>query len=128
LIENQIGKCINQSKLYTTKAWGNTNQNDFLNQVLIIETEFLPENCLEIILNIEQSLGRTRTEKWGPRTIDMDILFYNSAIVDNTNLQIPHPYLHLRSFTLLPLNELMPNFVHPVLKQTINDLLLHCKD
>jgi 2-amino-4-hydroxy-6-hydroxymethyldihydropteridine diphosphokinase len=128
LIENEVGKCINKSSIYRTKAWGNENQNDFLNQCLIIETELSAESCLQKILLIEQNLGRKREEKWGPRTIDIDILFFNSEIVDKPNLQIPHPYLHLRRFTLAPLHELIPDFIHPILKKNISELLLHCKD
>ncbi|MEY4875951.1 MAG: 2-amino-4-hydroxy-6-hydroxymethyldihydropteridine diphosphokinase, partial [Bacteroidota bacterium] len=117
-----------KSSIYRTKAWGNENQNDFLNQCLIIETELSAESCLQKILLIEQNLGRKREEKWGPRTIDIDILFFNSEIVDKPNLQIPHPYLHLRRFTLAPLHELIPDFIHPILKKNISELLLHCKD
>jgi 2-amino-4-hydroxy-6-hydroxymethyldihydropteridine diphosphokinase len=127
-IENELGKCALKSSFYKTKAWGNENQNDFLNQCLIIETAFSAAICLEKILKIEESLGRKREEKWGPRTIDIDILFFNSEIVDKPNLQIPHPYLHLRRFTLEPLHELIPDFIHPVLNQKIGELLLHCKD
>jgi len=127
-IENELGKCILQSSIYRTKAWGNENQNDFLNQCLIVETQLATDICLQQILTIEQNLGRKREEKWGPRTIDIDILFYNSEIVDKPNLQIPHPYLHLRRFTLAPLQELIPDFIHPVLNQKISELLLQCKD
>lgn len=128
LIEIELGKCVLQSSFYRTKAWGNENQNDFLNQCLVVETQLTSESCLQQILAIEQKLGRKREEKWGPRTIDIDILFYNSEIVDKPNLQIPHPYLHLRRFTLAPLYELIPDFIHPVLNQKISELLLQCKD
>ncbi|HQY42320.1 MAG TPA: 2-amino-4-hydroxy-6-hydroxymethyldihydropteridine diphosphokinase, partial [Ferruginibacter sp.] len=85
-------------------------------------------NCLAACLLIEESLGRKRSFKNAPRTIDIDILFYNKAKMNQELLTIPHPALHLRRFVLVPLNELSPNFKHPVLQKSIHQLLLQCKD
>ena len=127
-IEKKLGKVSRTSSLYQTAAWGNTDQPDFLNRVIIVHTDQTAEECLETCLLIEASLGRVRTFKNAPRTIDIDLLFYNKAIVKQKSLCLPHPALHLRRFVLVPLNELSPNFKHPVLQQTIHQLLIKCKD
>lgn len=107
LIGNQIGKVLKQSSIHETKAWGNTNQPDFLNMVIRIETELTPELLLEKCLSIEKEIGRVREEKWGPRIIDIDILYYNDLIIDNENLKIPHPFINEREFVLKPLTEII---------------------
>ena len=127
-IEKKLGKVSRTSSLYQTAAWGNTDQPDFLNRVIIVHTDQTAEKCLETCLLIEASLGRVRTFKNAPRTIDIDLLFYNKSIVKQKSLCLPHPALHLRRFVLVPLNELSPNFKHPVLQQTIHQLLIKCKD
>lgn len=127
-IEKKLGKVSRTSSLYQTAAWGNTDQPDFLNRVIIVHTDQTAEKCLKTCLLIETSLGRVRTSKNAPRTIDIDLLFYNKAIVKQKSLCLPHPALHLRRFVLVPLNELSPNFKHPVLQQTIHQLLIKCKD
>ena len=127
-IEKKLGKVSRTSSLYQTAAWGNTDQPDFLNRVIIVHTDQTAEECLETCLLIEATLGRVRTFKNAPRTIDIDLLFYNKAIVKQKSLCLPHPALHLRRFVLVPLNELSPNFKHPVLQQTIHQLLIKCKD
>ena len=127
-IEKKLGKVSRTSSLYQTAAWGNTDQPDFLNRVIIVHTDHTAEKCLKTCLLIETSLGRVRTSKNAPRTIDIDLLFYNKAIVKQKSLCLPHPALHLRRFVLVPLNELSPNFKHPVLQQTIHQLLIKCKD
>lgn len=124
LLEERVGALIQKSARYRTAAWGNTDQPDFINQVLKMETPLLPQDALGTILAIEKDMGRSRAEKWGPRTIDIDILYYEQEVINTPDLQIPHPCLHERAFTLVPLCELEPSFMHPVLKQT-NSQLLH---
>ena len=119
---------VGSSSIYSTKPWGVEDQPDFLNQVLKIQTTFSPRELLTELLEIEKTAGRTRENKWGPRTLDIDILFYNEDIVDLPDLTIPHPQLHLRRFTLEPLNEIAPDLIHPGLKLSINKLLDVCPD
>lgn len=122
-LQEQVGKLIKSSSRYQTAAWGKTDQPDFINQVLKLETGLSPLEVLKTILGIEWQLGRERTEKWGSRTIDIDILFYDQEVVASSELTIPHPYLQQRAFTLIPLAELEPDFVHPVFKKTVSELL-----
>jgi 2-amino-4-hydroxy-6-hydroxymethyldihydropteridine diphosphokinase len=130
--ENKIaieaGSIKAKSSFYETAAWGNQLQPSFLNRVIIIDTLLDPENLLQQLLDIESSLGRKREKKWEPRTIDLDILFYDQLIVENHFITIPHPRIADRKFTLMPLNELIPEFEHPVLKKKIRMLLHECKD
>ncbi len=128
LIEKQIGKITRRSSLYKTAAWGKTNQPDFLNQVIIVQTRLTGLQTMQTILNIEKKMGRLRTVKNAPRIIDIDILFFNKEIIEEKQLTVPHPQLQNRRFVLVPLNELSPNFKHPVLKKTIHQLLIHCPD
>ena len=128
LIEKNIGRLKRQSGLYITAAWGNTNQPDFLNQVIVVETILTPQNTMLAILAIEKKMGRIRTLKNAPRIIDIDILFFNKEIIAQPNLVIPHPQIQNRRFVLIPLNELSANFIHPVLQKTIHQLLRVCPD
>jgi len=128
LIRKNIGKPARQSKLYTTAAWGNTNQPDFLNQVIVVATKLTATQTMQSILAIEKEMGRIRTVKNAPRIIDIDILFFNKDIIENKILSVPHPQIPNRRFVLVPLNELSPNFKHPVFQQTIHHLLQNCKD
>jgi len=107
---------------------GEKSQEDFYNMVLQVKTDRSPEDLLTVLLAIERSLGRERKEKWGPRTIDIDILFYGDLAMKESELEIPHPHLADRKFVLIPLCEIAPNFVHPVLKKTSEQLLKLCKD
>lgn len=116
------------SSIYKTAAWGNTNQDSFLNQVLEIETKIDPQELLKICLSIEKVMGRIRNEKWEARIIDIDILFYNDLTFTNKALIIPHEFMHKRGFTLKPMAELNPNLMHPVFKKTIRELLDNCED
>jgi tRNA 2-selenouridine synthase len=127
-ITQQVGAVLQVSHIYETKAWGNEAQEDFLNQVICIETTYTPQKLLANLLKIEQQMGRVRHEKWAPRTIDLDILFYEDDIIDEPQLIIPHPFLHLRRFTLVPLVELAPQQIHPILKKTFRELLEDCED
>lgn len=128
LLSQQLGKPAKQSAIYETAAWGNENQPSFLNQVLQFETALSSRELLNIILTTEQQMGRVRTQKWAERSIDIDILLAGSAIINEPDLQVPHPYLHQRRFTLVPLNEIAPDMMHPLLKKSITDLLLECTD
>ncbi len=128
LIEKQIGKITRQSSLYATAAWGNIKQPDFLNQVIIVETGLTALQTMQTILTIEKKMGRVRTLKNAPRIIDIDILFFNKEIIQQDLLIIPHQQLQNRRFVLVPLNQLSPNFRHPVLKKTIHQLFIHCTD
>jgi len=128
LIKKQVGSIVRASANYATAAWGNTDQPDFLNQVIVIFTKLKPESLLESILKIEKTMGRIRTTKNAPRIIDIDILFYEKEIINEKNLAIPHPLIQERNFVLIPMNELSPNFIHPVFKKTIHTLLKSCKD
>ena len=128
LIEKKIGTVCRQSRLYSTAAWGDINQPDFLNQVIVVETTLTADSTLQTILSIEEEMGRVRSYKNAPRIIDIDILFFNKEIIRGKNLVIPHPEIPNRGFVLVPLNELSPGFVHPVLQQTIHQLLKDCSD
>jgi 2-amino-4-hydroxy-6-hydroxymethyldihydropteridine diphosphokinase len=123
LIEERIGPIEKSSKIYETEAWGNRDQPAFYNQVHVVKTKLTSLKVLEAILQIEKEMGRKRTVKNAARIIDIDILFYNNDIVNEQNLQIPHPHIADRRFVLLPLSELAPKFVHPVLKKTIDELI-----
>ena len=127
-ITQKIGGVIRKSKLYTTAAWGNTNQPDFLNQVIVVETKHTALQTIKTILGIEEEMGRVRTKKNAPRIIDIDILFFNKEIIAEKILTVPHPKIQNRRFVLIPLNELSPNFKHPVIKKTIHQLLVNCYD
>ncbi len=127
-IKKQIGSINRQSYMYATAAWGNTKQPDFLNQIIIVETNLSAGQTMQTILNIEKKMGRIRTVKNAPRIIDIDILFFNKEIIDEDQLSIPHPQIQNRRFVLIPLNQLSPNLKHPVLKKTVHQLLLHCTD
>lgn len=121
-IELRIGTAVTVSGIYHTKAWGITDQPDFLNQAIEIQTKLDPFQVLEQIQDIEQLMGRKREIKWGERLIDIDILFYDAQIINTKDLTIPHPYLHYRNFVLVPMLEIAPDLLHPVLQQTIREL------
>jgi 2-amino-4-hydroxy-6-hydroxymethyldihydropteridine diphosphokinase len=123
-----LGTVELSSSLYETASWGKHDQPDFLNQVIEIKTNHNPKDLLAGILKIEIDLGRKRIEKWGSRIIDIDILLYGDQVVDEPELNIPHPFLAFRRFCLMPLNEIAPKFVHPILKKTIQELLFELSD
>lgn len=151
MIEIHAGTVIRKSVLYETEAWGFDDPVPFLNQVVEIETDLDPQGLLEQLLTIEVKLGRIRpfdgcgcgipsqmdagggpdqetSRVYSGRTIDLDILFYGKMAVFTDSLMIPHPRLHERRFTLVPLNEIAPGFIHPLLKKTISVLLRDCRD
>ena len=121
-IMDEIGPVIKKSSVYETQSWGKTDLPDYLNQVVLVNTKLTARDTLEKILLIEHKIGRIREEKWGARTIDIDILFFNSDIIDELRLQVPHPELHKRKFTLEPMVELAPSLMHPILKKNILQL------
>lgn len=121
-IEKNIAPIVKASSIYETEAWGKTDEPNYLNQVVMIKTDLPAATILQKILEVERSLGRERKERWGSRTIDIDILFYGDQIITEENLTVPHPRLHLRRFTLEPLVEIDPDIFHPVLKQKVVEL------
>jgi len=127
-IENKIGPLLLQSNLYATAAWGNTSQPDFLNQAIEVATQLDATETLKEILSIEKNMGRIRTVKNAPRIIDIDILFFNNEIINRIDLIVPHPEIQNRRFVLTPLNEIVPQMIHPVLNKTIDQLLSFCPD
>ena len=128
LIKSKIGSIKMSSQIYETAAWGVTDQNDFLNQAIIVDTNLSPQNLLVICLEIEKELGRERKVRWGERTVDVDIIFYNQLIIETDHLIIPHPRYHQRNFVLNPLNEIIPDFICPSLKKSISEIFEKCKD
>jgi 2-amino-4-hydroxy-6-hydroxymethyldihydropteridine diphosphokinase len=122
-IEKELGKITGQSSMYETEAWGNTEQESFLNMVVKVDSSIQAQQAMERIIRMEEAMGRVRTKKWEPRIIDIDILFYNDEIISSENLVVPHSGLHQRKFTLVPLAEIMPGYIHPILKKSIAELL-----
>lgn len=122
LLEERGIKILRQSSLYDTKPWGKTDQPDFVNQVLKVQTSLSPLRLLGALKAIERILGKTKAEKWSPRLIDIDLLFFNDQIFELPDLIIPHPLLHLREFCLDPLIELEPDLRHPLLNKTVSEL------
>ncbi len=124
LIEADIGNILITSAIYETEAWGYKSQNKFLNMALCINTSFLPEDLLKAINKIEQTMGRRKPEAgYSDRPIDVDIIFYDDLVVASEQLSIPHPLMEKRRFVLEPINEIAPDFIHPVLKTTVQSLL-----
>lgn len=124
LLEETVGRMISKSAFIETKPWGFTSDNLFINSVACFSTKLSCEDVLKEIHNIESVLGRKRNNEAGyqSRTIDIDILFYNDEVIETKDLVVPHPLLHKRDFVLIPLREVMPNYLHPILKQKIKDI------
>ncbi|MBK8503680.1 MAG: 2-amino-4-hydroxy-6-hydroxymethyldihydropteridine diphosphokinase [Saprospiraceae bacterium] len=122
------GDIILQSGVYLSKSWGIDGQPDYYNQVLQVSTTCSPEQLLDCILDIESTMGRVRKGKWSSRMIDIDILFYQQSVIDLPGLQIPHPRIAERNFTLVPLMEIAPLLEHPTLGITIEELYLQSPD
>jgi 2-amino-4-hydroxy-6-hydroxymethyldihydropteridine diphosphokinase len=116
-------RVLNQSPVYETPPWGLTDQPNFLNMALKGETTLTPVELLDHLKHLETDLGRLPAVRWGPRRIDMDILFYDGLVLDTPGLTIPHPHLHERAFVLVPLADLDPDFVHPVFGRSVHKML-----
>jgi 2-amino-4-hydroxy-6-hydroxymethyldihydropteridine diphosphokinase len=108
-------RLVRASKYYRTPAWGVVEQPDFINAVALLDTRLSPRDLLDALLDIERAFGRerNRTERWGPRVLDLDLLLYDSAVIDEPGLCVPHPHLHERAFALLPLVEITPDAFIP---------------
>ncbi len=123
LIKRRGIRIVKSAGIYRTKPYGYTNQPDFLNSALEIETTLSPEELLETLLSIEKEMGRVRKVHWGPRIIDLDIIFYDNLVINEKNLKIPHPDMQNRLFVLKPVSEIAPCRVHPVFCKTVKTLL-----
>ena len=128
LILENIGDVFICSKVYETTAWGVDGQPNYLNQVIGVKTVLSADNILKQILKIEKGLGRIRLEKWEKRVIDIDIILYNSDIIEQKNLCIPHKYMHKRNFVLKPLKEIAPDLIHPKYNKSMIELYEESKD
>lgn len=127
-IEETCGHTVRVSSVYETAAWGLEAQPAFLNQVLEIETSLSAVELLQKILSLEEALGRKRDVKYGPRLIDIDILFFNDDVMNSKELIVPHPQMQNRRFVLVPLAEAAPQKMHPVLQKSVSQLLKECPD
>ena len=121
-------KIISRSSFYQTEPIGEVQQDWFVNSAIKIKTNLSPTHLLSDLLNIESAMGRTREEKWGPRLIDLDLLFYGNLILGKKGLTLPHPEIQKRKFVLIPMSEIAENLVHPTLKKTIKTLLQESSD
>lgn len=128
LLNAECGTVVKKSSVYETAPWGKPDQQNFLNQAVLLLTALSATELMQQILWIEERLGRQRSEKYGPRVIDLDILFFNDDTIRDPILIIPHPELQYRRFALIPLVEIAPDLVHPVLHKTVTELLLNCPD
>ena len=128
LIQTSCGNIVHSSAIYETAAWGLTDQPSFYNRALALETLLEPEKLMQELLQIEEQMGRKRIIKMGPRIIDLDILLIDRQIISTGLLTLPHPALPFRRFALLPLCEIAPNLIHPVLQKSIQQLLEECTD
>ncbi|HLW21365.1 MAG TPA: 2-amino-4-hydroxy-6-hydroxymethyldihydropteridine diphosphokinase [Cyclobacteriaceae bacterium] len=125
---SKIGRIKAASSLYETQAWGNASEGEYLNQALILETKHSPTDLLQRTQEIENFLGRTRTVRWGSRTMDIDIIYFDDLVYQDEILILPHPLMSERKFVLMPLAEILPDFIHPVFKVSNKELFLRCKD
>ena len=126
LINSRCGMLVERSSAYTTEPWGFEADEWFLNELLVVETEMEPDDLMEALLGIEAELGRVRKpgqQGYSSRTVDLDILYYGDRIVNTEKVTIPHPLLHLRKFALMPLCEIIPDFLHPIFNVSQTQLL-----
>lgn len=128
LIRQSCGNIVLSSAIYETAAWGVMDQPSFYNQALAVETQLSPEMLMRELLTIEETMGRKRMVKMGPRIIDLDILLVDGLVISSALLTLPHPALPFRRFALLPLSEIAPAILHPVLLKTVQQLLADCTD
>jgi len=129
IIENELGEITKTSSVYETPPWGFEAKENFWNQVLLIETEYSPNELLQKIHDIETSFGRKReSEKYSSREMDIDILYFDNRKIETESLVLPHPRIPQRLFVLVPLTEIAPNFMHPALHLTSTEMLENCTD
>lgn len=128
LLNEHCGKAVSQSPIYETAAWGNEQQSAFLNQALELDTAYTAGELMTKLLWVEEQMGRQRLERYGPRTIDIDILFFNEEVYATPELIVPHPELQNRRFVLQPLSDIAAGFIHPVLNKSVYQLLRECPD
>ena len=129
LIDNNIGIIINESTVYESEPWGFIDENDFLNKVVVVQTNKSADEVLSSIHHIENQCGRKRYGgHWESRTMDIDILFFNNEIIKTERLIIPHEQIQNRKFTLIPIVEILPDFIHPKSQNSMSELLEECKD
>lgn len=128
MIEESIGPVLSSSAMYETDAWGKIDQNDFINIALEVEHYMTPNQLLKTVNKIEDQIGRIRLERWGPRLIDIDIIFIKDIVIDTEKLTIPHRLMHKRNFVLYPMVEIAAEFIHPVLNENLSSILEDCED
>jgi 2-amino-4-hydroxy-6-hydroxymethyldihydropteridine diphosphokinase len=128
LLQTELGPVVKSSSIYSTEPWGMTNAPAFLNQVLLLACQTEPLKILDVVLEIETRMGRTRQQGYQNRTIDIDILYLNDLVYEDQQLVIPHPRISERRFVLQPLVEIAPYFIHPVLQLTNRQLMDQCQD
>ncbi|OGP73412.1 MAG: 2-amino-4-hydroxy-6-hydroxymethyldihydropteridine diphosphokinase [Deltaproteobacteria bacterium RBG_16_49_23] len=121
-------RLLSRSSLFKTRPIGYTAQDWFVNGVIKLESDLEPHDLFRALKDVESRLGRAETFRWGPREIDLDILLYDDRIIQTENLQIPHPHMHERQFVLIPLVEIEPELIHPVLKKSVQNLLKEAKE
>ena len=129
-IDQDLGRIVKESSVYRTDAWGVEDQPAYLNQVIVVETNLSPQEVLAGCLSIEKKLGRDREEekRWHSRILDLDVLFYENEIINTEDLIVPHPRISERNFVLVPLSEIMPEYLHPVHNKTIREILKESSD
>ena len=128
LLEERCGRIVDRSSMYITAPWGKSDQPEFLNQAVVLDTTLNAQELLTEILYIEHLMGRNREEKFGPRIIDIDIIFFNHQVIRQDGLIVPHPEMQNRRFVLQPLSEVIPAYIHPVYYKTVLELLRDCSD
>ena len=128
LLSRNIGIVLKESPIYQTEPWGGVEQAPYYNQVLWVKTVRSLEDAFRKCQILEQKMGRQRLQKWGPRVIDVDVLYYNQEQVNTATLTVPHRHLHERRFVLQPLCDIAPDYRHPILNQTTTELLAVCPD
>jgi 2-amino-4-hydroxy-6-hydroxymethyldihydropteridine diphosphokinase len=127
-IESKIGKVVDKSSIYETEPWGLKEQEHFLNQALIVDANLSLEEVFGVTKDIEKELGCNKLVQWGPRTIDIDILYADHLVLDTPTLKIPHPQLYHRNFVLIPLMEIAGDFVDPLKNMSIEEIYDECED
>lgn len=127
-VADKVGKVISYSPLYESKPWGVVSPNDYINACILVEAQTSPEEVMTILHDIEKEMGRVRSTKYNDRTLDIDLLLFDQLIIDTEELKIPHPRMHERLFVLVPANQIVPMFIHPLFQKSIQELLLECTD